>query len=119
MLPVMRCWSLRRVLVLLLAVLITAGMNLSMAHASDVTAKKVVTADVGVSAYDGCQGCPNGGDHGVNGAACAALCATPVLAVLPQEALALDLQRTVSFAGHSPLLHGMAMPPDPYPPRLI
>ncbi|RTL91474.1 hypothetical protein EJV44_19650 [Ancylobacter aquaticus] len=113
----MRYWSLRRVLALLLAVLVTAGMNLSMAHASDVAAKRVATADVGVSAYDGCQGCPNGGDHGMKAAACAALCATPVLAVLPQEAPAPALQRTVSFAVHSLLLHGMALPPDPYPPR--
>lgn len=113
----MRCWSLRWILVLLLAVLVTAGMNLSMVHASDVAAKRVVTADAGVSAYDGCQGCPNGGDHGKKAAACAALCATPVVAVLPQEAPAMAVQRAVSFAMHSPLLHGMALPPAPYPPR--
>ncbi len=90
-----------------------------MAHASDVAAKRVVTAAVGVSADDGCQGCANDGDHGMKGAACAALCVPSVLAALPQEAQALALQRTASFAVHSPLLHGMVLPPDPYPPRPI
>lgn len=114
----MRYWSLRQVRVSLFAVCVIMGMSLSTVHASNMAAERAITADIDVSEYDGYQGCSHGGgDYGMKSVACAALCATPVLAVFPQEAPVLSVQRPASFAALYPLLLGRASPPDPYPPR--
>ena len=114
----MKLWSVRQVLMLLLAVFVTTGMDLSAVRAGNMTAKMAMTSDMDVSGHDRCQGCLSGsGDDGMKAMACVAVCVTPLLAVLPQTAPVLAAQKRVSFAARYPLLYGRASPPDPYPPR--
>lgn len=114
----MKRWSVRQVLVLLLAVFVTAGMNLSAAQASDMTVKMAMASDMGASGHDGCPGCPTGGvDDGMKAVACASICVAQVLAVLPQMAPTTIALVAASYPALAPVLHGRVLEPDHYPPR--
>ncbi|MBN8998854.1 MAG: hypothetical protein J0H54_05510 [Rhizobiales bacterium] len=114
----MKRWSVRQILVLLLAVFVTAGMNLSAAQASEMTVKMVMASDMGVSGHDGCQGCPTGGgDDGMKAMACTSVCVAPVLAVPPQTAPTMIVQLAASYPALAPVLRGQAPAPGHYPPR--
>ena len=114
----MRRSPVRQLLVLILAVLVTAGMGLSAVEASQMTVKMAIAADMGMAGHDGCPGCPDGnGNNGMKAMPCAALCAAPLLAVLPQaEPIGL-----ITMASADPLvmpvLHGRVPTSDPVPPR--
>lgn len=114
----MKRWSVRQVLVLLLAVFVTAAVNLSAVQASDMTVKMAMASDMGVSGHDGCQGCPTGGGgDGMKAMACASVCVAPVLAVLPRLAPTMIAQVAASYATLAPVLRGEAPAPGHHPPR--
>lgn len=113
---VMKRWSLRQFLALFLAVFVTVGMSLSTVQASGMSAKMTMTSGMDVS---GCCGCPAGGSGGMKAMSCASMCVAPVLAVFPQAAPLMLINRPASFTVLNPLLRGKAATPDPYPPRPI
>jgi hypothetical protein len=115
---VMERWSARKLAAVFLAVFVTVGMSLAAVQASGMSAKMAMASDMAGSTHDGCQGCPNGGgDDGMKAMACGVVCATSVLAVLPEGAPVAIVQKVASFASPEVLLHGRQAPPDPYPPR--
>jgi hypothetical protein len=114
----MERWSTRRFVALFLAVFVAAGMSLSAAQATGTSMKMAMVSDMTGSMHDGCPGCPNGGgDDGMKAMACSVVCATPVLAVLPEGVSVPLVQRPVPFTVRDSFLHGTRTPPDPYPPR--
>ncbi|QND68458.1 hypothetical protein HB777_33965 [Mesorhizobium loti] len=123
----------KHLLVMLLAVLLTAGFSLSAAQASVMSARMAMTgsemamatdtgmakmSDMGTATDGDCKACLKGaGDIG-NPMHCPPTCIAPVLAVLPQD-LAMTVVPLVSqpSALPTPLLHGRSSLPDPTPPR--
>ncbi|MDX0973324.1 hypothetical protein GOL21_26995 [Sinorhizobium medicae] len=115
----MRHWSARQLFALVLAVFIAAGMGLSVAQASGMTARMATMSEMDMSAQGGCQDCPDQpGDGGMKAMACGNVCAPLVLATLPGAAVPVLVgKKAASFVAGDPLLRSRALPPDPYPPR--
>jgi hypothetical protein len=124
----------KHLLVMLLAVLLTAGFSLSAAQASVMSARMAMTGkDMAVAAGTGmagmshmatatdsdCHACLKGASDNGNPMHCPPTCIAPVMAVLP-EGLAITLAPQVQqpSALPAPLLHGRSSLPDPTPPRL-
>ncbi|KUM28236.1 hypothetical protein AU467_34945 [Mesorhizobium loti] len=120
----------KHLLVMLLAVFLTAGFSLSAVQASVMSARMAgesamampAAGDMGKMAGgamgEDCKAClkDSGGNDGAMH--CPPDCIAPVLAVLPQD-LAMTIvprmQRPSALA--TPLLHGRSLLPDPSPPR--
>jgi hypothetical protein len=116
---VMRHCPARKLFALLLAVFIAAGMSVSVAQASSMTAKMVTMSEMDMPDHGDCQDCPDQpGDNGMKAMACGNVCAAPVLATLSAAAVPLLVgEKAASFVPADSLLHGRELPPDPYPPR--
>jgi hypothetical protein len=112
----MKRWSARQLFAIFFAVFVTAGMSLSVVHASQMTSKTAMGSGVSLSGNDGCQDCPSGG-NGVPAKSCITTCVTPILSVLPEVAPAILVRESISFAARYPLLHGRTSSPEPYPPK--
>ncbi|OAP35321.1 hypothetical protein AU381_25960 [Sinorhizobium glycinis] len=114
----MKRWSARQLIPLLLAVFVAAGMSLSAAQASVMTAKMTTMAEMDMSSEAGCLDCPAySPDSGMKAMACGVVCAAPVLAALPTALPLPSCETAVSLPPREALLHGRALPPEPYPPR--
>ncbi|MCV9960311.1 hypothetical protein OIU34_00210 [Pararhizobium sp. BT-229] len=76
-------------------------------------------SEMDMSDHGDCQDCPDQpGDNGMKAMACGNVCAAPVLATLPVAAVPVLVgEKAASIVARDPLLHGRALPPDPYPPR--
>ena len=126
-------WSPKHILVMLLAVFLTAGFSLSAAQASIMSAKMMMTgtgmtmpADTGIAkmadtAMNGdCSACLKGAGDTNKPMHCPPTCIAPVLAVLPQD-LAITVVPPVQqpSALPMPFLHGRSSLPDPFPPKSI
>jgi hypothetical protein len=120
----------KQILALLLAVLVTAGLSVSVVQANGMAVAMAMAHDMNAAVMPdmgempamghagGCAACAKGA--GDNGTAmhCPLACTTPVLAVLPQEPAVTTLLRTPHpSASPSPLLLGRNALPDPSPPR--
>ncbi|WP_234835190.1 hypothetical protein [Sinorhizobium meliloti] len=115
---VMKHWTVRQLSLLFLAVFVAAGMGVSAAQASDMAASMATMSEMDMSAEGGCEDCPDQSpDNGMKAMACGMVCAAPVLAALPTALPLPSCERAVSLLPCDTLLHGMALPPDPYPPR--
>jgi len=114
----MMSWPTRRVLALLLAVFVVAGLSLSAVQASDMAVKMSMMSGMGMSGGGDCSGCPDRAANGKGVAACLSVCVVPVVALTPQIPSA---ETAVSLRRLSPplypTLYGRNPPPDPYPPR--
>jgi hypothetical protein len=126
-------WSPKHVLVMLLAVFLTAGFSLSAAEASVMSAKMMTTGSdmtmpagtdmakmVDPAMNGDCNAClKSAGDTG-KPMHCPPTCIAPVLAVLPQG-LAITVVPPVQqpSALPTPFLHGRSSLPDPFPPKSI
>jgi hypothetical protein len=112
-------WSARQILALMLAVFVTLGLSLSAAQASSMVGKMTMSTEMGVPDHGSCHGC--GGDEGkARAMPCASsICTMSFLAILPQTVPVAFVGTSVSPSGSRPLPHGIAYPPDPYPPRPI
>ena len=109
----MTLWPVRRVLTVLLAVLVTAGLNLSIARASDMAVKMSLTAS------GHCDDHPCDADHAgkAKAATCAAVCA-PIFATLPQaSSMAVAEMATLVPLPNDELGRGTLPPPNRRPPR--
>ncbi|TAU14713.1 hypothetical protein ELI47_38555 [Rhizobium ruizarguesonis] len=114
----MRHWSARKLIALLFAASVAAGMSLSVAQASIMAARMVTMSQMDMPDHSGCPGLSDKpGDKGSKAMACGGVCATPVVALLPLEALVVVVGKPASLATRAPLHHGRAFPPDPHPPR--
>jgi hypothetical protein len=105
---------------LILAVLVTAGLSLSVAHAGDspTKARMVMGMEMGAAAHQHCPSCPKGdGDAHKAVMICGNVCPAPILAVAPQIAEALQVRVRPLFAWPPSPLHGRTPPPEPYHPK--
>jgi hypothetical protein len=110
--------SARQILNLILAVLVTAGLSVSVARSADspANAPVVMGMDMGVAAHKHCHGCPAGDDR-AKMIVCGAMCSSPILGVAPQIALKSQVHVRALFALPSQPLRGKTPPPEPYPPK--
>ena len=114
----------KHLLVMLLAVFLTAGFSQPAVQAGVMSSKMTMTAGDGmakiaVAGMKGdCRTClKDAGDSG-NPMHCPPTCIAPVLAVLPQGLtmlMAPRLQRPSALP--APFLRGRSSLPDPFPPR--
>ena len=117
-LSAMRRWSVRQVLVLFLAIFVTAGMGLSSVQANQMAMTMAMTSEMDMAGHDGCPGCPSGdGESGTKAMTCAAICVAPLLAILPHAEPIAFMATNAYEPIVMPVLHGQAWPSDPYPPR--
>lgn len=122
----------KHLLVILLAVFLTAGFSLSAVQASVMSARMAMTAgdgmtmssDTGMAKMaDGamagdCKACLKDASGSDNPMHCPPTCIAPVLAVLPQGlAIAVVPRLRQPPALPAPFLCGRSSLPDPYPPR--
>lgn len=114
----MKLWSVRQLVILLLAVFVAAGMGLSVAQASGMAARMATMSDMAMPDHGDCQGCRDQpGDSGMKALACGNLCAAPVIAPLPLAAIVPAGEKAASVAAPDLFLDGRSLPPDPAPPR--
>ncbi|MGV1955516.1 hypothetical protein ACQZ5G_01310 [Agrobacterium sp. 22-214-1] len=101
-----------------LAVFVAVGMSLSVAEATMMSMKMAMASDMSGSMHDGCPDCPKGsGDDGMKAMVCSVVCATPILAVLPEGVSVPVVEQHASLPKGDSLLHGTRAPPDLHPPR--
>jgi hypothetical protein len=108
----------KQLLVLLLAVLVTAGMGLSVVQASTMNLMMVnMASEMSISGDDNCRDCGNLGDAKGTAACVAPTCVSPVASLAaPTESL--DLTPGSDRHQHQDLtLFGAGSEPAPYPPR--
>jgi hypothetical protein len=113
-------WSIRQLLVWMLAVLVTAGLSLSVIQAATVmpeSAQMTMMAgmDMNSSGDHGCKLC-NGKTDAGKAMTCSAGCAIPIGANQWATAIAL-MSRPVVLMALDNLPTGKPPAPDPYPPR--
>ena len=108
----------KQLIVLLLAVFVTAGVSLSAVQASNVNIKMMdMASSMAKSSDGGCKDCGGLGDSNGMAACAASGCVSPLTAPVPSVEV-LDVASVVIH--HLPLdvaLLGMGSSPDPYPPR--
>ncbi|PDT75452.1 hypothetical protein [Sinorhizobium sp. BJ1] len=112
----MKRWSVRQLGLLLLATFVAAGMGLSVAQASGMTAKMATMSEMAMSDQGDCQDCPDQ-PGGLKAMACGNVCAAPAVAPLPAAVLVPAGQKPASVAARHRQLTASAWPPDPDPPR--
>lgn len=116
-LTIMAHWSIRQLFVLVLAVLVTAGMGLSVVQAAGVMPEMGKTSMMAGMDESGDQGCKQCGDiSGGRAMTCSPICASP-LAANPQALFQPVARVAVLFGSLRHLLTGRLLPPEPYPPR--
>ena len=112
-------WSLRQVLLLLLAVFVTTGMGLSVVRANGMALKMAMPSDMSAGGNDHCNTCPDGaGKSGAKTAPCAMSLCQALLAADQHETAPTIMTPAAAICLPSfALLHGRALRPDPRPPR--
>jgi len=112
--------SARRLLTFMLAVFVTLGLSLFTVEAGSVAsemAKMAAMSDMKSSMSGTCQKCASKSDHAAMVTACGTICVAPAVAISQQESLPAFALAQIYFPSRPSLLHGLASPPDPYPPR--
>jgi hypothetical protein len=108
----------KQLIVLLLAVFVTAGMSLSVVQASNMNIKMMdMASSMGKSGGGSCNDCGGLGDSSGMAACAASGCVAPLMAHSPSVE-AFDMASVAIY--HLPLdvaLLGVGSSPDPYPPR--
>ncbi len=108
----------RDLVIFLLATFVAAGMGLSVAQASGMAARMAMMSEMATLDHGDCQDCPDQpGDGGMKAMACGNVCAAPVVAPLPAIAFIPPRETPATVAVRASLLIGIALPPEPYPPR--
>ena len=114
----MRHVQARKLVALFLAVLIAAGMSLSVVRASAMAAQMAVMSGMEMPDHGGCPDCPGkADDNGMKAMTCSAVCVSPAIALLPLAAVLPHREKLVSAVASDLLLRGMNQPPDHGPPR--
>ena len=108
----------KQLIVLLLAVFVTAGMSLSVVQASNMSIKMMdMASSMGKSGGGNCNDCGGPGNSSGMTACAAPGCVAPLMAHSPSVE-AFDMASAAIY--HLPpdvALLGMGSNPDPYPPR--
>lgn len=118
----------KHLLVMLLAVFLTAGFSLSAVQATTMPIRMatamVTHPDPGMGKMaetpmkGDCNACPKESGKQGSPMQCPAVCLAPVLAVLPQDFGVTPVASAQQpSALPAPFLHGRSSVPDPYPPR--
>lgn len=109
----------RQIIILLLAVFVTAGMGLSAVQASTMSLKMMdTTPGMTFSGNGKCTDCGSSGDSKAMAGCVAPGCVAPVVTHSPSVE-AMDIASVVVHHLHlDPALHGRDSGPDPYPPRI-
>ncbi len=128
--PMMAGLSPKHLFVMLLALFLSAGFNLSGAQANVMSAKMTMVADKGMAVPSGmgkmadatmngdCKACVKHAGSSDNPIHCPPICIAPVLAVLPQGLAMTTAPRAQEpSAVPAPFLRGRSFLPDPFPPR--
>lgn len=120
LIAVMSLSSVRQIFVVLLAVLVTAGLSVSVAHPSNMPMKMSMEPGMTASGHCGSRDCESGGAGKAKAMICAATCAASVLATLPQvSSMAVAEIASTLAPPEDRFLNGRGSPPDPYPPRSV
>src|ERR1700722_2261711 len=115
----MTLWPVRKVLTVLLAVLVTAGLSLSVAQASDMTVKMSMATEMTASGHCDHHPCDADNAGKAKAATCAAVCA-PVFATLPQaSSMAVAEMATLVPLPNDELGRGTLPPPNRRRPATI
>ncbi|CCV11943.1 hypothetical protein [Mesorhizobium sp. STM 4661] len=118
-------WSPKYVLVMLLAVFLTAGFSLSAAQASVMSVKMAsgmtMPSDAGMSGMGtagDCSACLKGAGDTGNPMHCPPTCIAPAFAMLPQNLAVMMVPPAQQPSPlPTPFLHGRSTLPEPSPPR--
>ena len=113
----MHCLS-KQLIVLLLAVFVTAGMSLTIVQASNMSIKMMdMASSMGKSGGGSCNDCGGPGDTSGMAACAASGCVAPLAVHTPSVAV-LDMASVAIHNLHVDVaLLGQGSSPDPYPPR--
>ena len=108
----------KQLIVLLLAVFVTAGMSLSVVQASNMNIKMMdMASSMGKSGGGNCNDCGSPGDSSGMAACAVSGCVTPLAIHAPSVEL-LGMVSTAVYHLHLDVaLLGKGSSPDPYPPR--
>lgn len=110
-------WRTGRLLALIVAVLVTAGLNLSSVQANTMSVEMGKMQGM-VSDPSSCTTCPMNPDGSQKPMACAPVCMAAVTVLPGQQAIYLmSNQAVATFPSPASPLHGRDFLPDPYPPR--
>jgi len=104
----------RRVLALVLALALVAGLATYDAHASSMNRQMVTATACDMSMPGGCNGC--GDDRGMPSGACFTFCGG-VIALLPSGVTETIATSVTPPPGPVASMSGRAGSPDPYPPK--
>ncbi|UWU24252.1 hypothetical protein N2601_28960 (plasmid) [Rhizobium sp. CB3060] len=114
----MRHVQARKLVALFLAVLVAAGMSLTVVRASAVAAQMATMSAIDMPDHGGCPDCPGkADDNGMKAIVCSTVCISPLIAPLPLAAVVPDGEKVVSAFVSDLLLHGRNQLPEPDPPR--
>ena len=115
--PMTTWWRSGRLFALLVAVLVTAGLNTSVVQANSMSVKMGAMQGMADGASN-CAACPKSSDGSGKPVVCPPVCLASAIALPSQDAIPLMAIQAVipSPSSFSPL-HGRDFLPDPYPPR--
>ena len=111
----MKHWTIRRIAICLLGMLLSLGMGLSAVQAGGMTVKMAVAGDMGASGGDGCTGC--GDDDAGKAATCLSVCSSPVFTMPAGSGIVSRMEPVASPLCDARPLRSIAFSPDPHPPR--
>jgi hypothetical protein len=107
----------KQLIVLLLAVFVTAGMSLSVVQASNMSIKMMGMASSMAKSSGGCKDCGGPGESKGMATCAASGCVSPA-AVNSSSQLVLDMASVTIYHSYPDLsLLGLDSRPEPYPPR--
>ncbi len=108
----------KQLVVLLLAVFVTAGMGLSVVQASNMSIKMMdMTSSMANSGGGNCNDCGGPGDSSGMAACSAPGCVAPLAAPVASVEILVMASAAVYHLRLEVALLGMGSSPDPYPPR--
>jgi hypothetical protein len=115
----MKRWSWHRPRVLLLALLLGVGMNLSSVETSMMAAEMAVAADSGHHGPSDCNGCGGDNHKSVATGTCLSLCGSAAQGLVSEELLTLPWASRTGFQVAHLLVNDQSHSPEHGPPKLL
>ena len=109
----MKRWTVRRIAIGLLGLLLCLGIGLSAVQAGNMAVRMALADDMG--SPGGCAGC--GGDEGVKAGNCVSICASSIFTLPAPTAFSAVAMSQLSFSDRTEPLRSTASSPEPYPPK--
>jgi hypothetical protein len=114
----MKHWSSRRIVALVLGVFLALEMSLSAVQASEMAVQMAMASDAGASGQGDCDGCGSD-DDAANAVACSSVLNCSSVALLPVECGLAVIKPAKLFIPISGVARDLTAPPDPYPPKSL